>query len=159
MTEIPMSLCHSAFALEPCRLSRAQDDVVVWPKRAPLLAALASNDAEKIRLLRRIDARVERDVDAPQPPTGRQPDGKVAAALRKEPSPHGAALTELAHKIRETVVPIMVAGNCEQIGRRSPLRRPRARTDERRPHLAAIAIARRSRIHEIAAQHHTRRRR
>src|SRR5678810_855942 len=69
---------------------------------------------EKVGLLRRIDSRVERDVDPPDPPAPRQFQREVAPRLQKLPAADRTALTELTYKARQPVVPVVVAWNrCE----------------------------------------------
>jgi len=142
--KISVGIRGIARIVDPTWLRRAQDDPIAFDE-------LCLENLEEVRLLRRVDARVERDVDSPQPPAIRQLRGKVAAALHEPPAAEKAALTEFAHEVGESVIPIVIAGNREQTGRRVP-RGGGKRAAEGKSQLPAVAVAGRCRVDEISAE-------
>ena len=107
---------------------------------------------DELGLLRGIDARIKRDIDAPQPPSWSQPDGEVTSPLHHAPPAELASLTEFPDETREAVVPIVIAGNGEQAWGLAVVALRHCGC-ERLARPAAVSLSVRCRIHEVATKH------
>ena len=91
----------------PLRLGQAEDHPLV---RLHLLAA----EEPQLGL---VEVAVQLGVDAEQPGPMGQLQGEVAARLRRHPAADARAPAEHLHEALQTVVPVVVAGHRQQVGR------------------------------------------
>jgi hypothetical protein len=99
------------FGEDPVGFSGAEDDAIAF-------AHAASYALEEFNL-GDIDIGIQLNVNSDQPPTMRQSERKITAALTSLPAAKPTARTEQTRKRHEAVIPIVVSGNSEDMRVRS----------------------------------------
>src|ERR1043165_1723661 len=93
--------------INPVRLGVAHDDAVCLP--------YVRGDAFEIFNLWRVNIRIELNISAQEPPAVREFQSEVTARLSRAPGREPTLRAEEARKRDETVVPIVIAGNGEDV--------------------------------------------
>src|SRR5438876_1155366 len=95
-------------AVDPVGLGGSHNDPITVPDMLP-------RDLPEVIQLTHVDLGLELHIHAPEPPAARQEKGEVAALLQRLPLANPPPSVEQPGEADEAVVPVMVAGNDEEI--------------------------------------------